>query len=168
VGWAFVSSSHLDEPTAGRLLEPRHRGSPGLAQPAMLTNPEGDLEQTGRRSGRRGPRPVSARRRRRLARWLRRTASRALDPDPRQPQSRLLLRDRAAAVCGDLLEIADSLERTDDPDRQAVEALLELLRNGCNSPLYNANVHESELRATLYYARAALLLRREQPREGDS
>jgi len=165
VGWAFLSSSHLDEPTAGRLLEPRHSGSTGLAQPAMLTSPERGLEQTGRR---RGPRPVSARRRRRLARWLRRTARRALDPDPRHPQSRLLLRDRAAGVCSDLLEIAGSLERTDDPDREAVEALLELLRNGCNSPLYNADVHESELRATLYYARAALLLRREQPREGDS
>lgn len=168
MAWTSLSHSHLDELAAGQRTEPRHCGGAGLAQPTMLTSPEVDAEPARRRSGRSAPRPVSARRRRRLAQWLRRTASRSLDPDPRHPRSGVLLHDRAAGVRDDLLEIADALERTDDPDRRTVHALLELLRNGCNSPLYDPDVHESELHATLYYARAALLLPREHPRDGAS
>ncbi len=37
-----------------------------------------------------------------------------------------------------------------------MEALRALLRNGCDSPLYNADLHMSELRAALYYLRVGL------------
>ena len=107
-------------------------------------------------SGRNAPGAVSARRRRMLAKWLRLTAARPRDR-VRPARLEVLLYDRAAAVRSELLEIADLLERTHDPDPACVASLHELLRNGCDSPLYNAEVHESELRATLYYARRALL-----------
>jgi hypothetical protein len=109
-----------------------------------------------RASPTRAPRPASPRRRRALAQWLRRTAELPIHRD-RARRFEVLLRDRVALVRPDLLELADMLERTDDPDPACVETLSELLRNGCDSPLYNSAVHESELRATLYFARAALL-----------
>jgi hypothetical protein len=67
-----------------------------------------------------------------------------------------LLRDRVTAVRTDLLELAVMLERADDPDPARVAALHDLLANGCDSPLYNPEVHVSELRATLYYVRSGL------------
>ena len=48
------------------------------------------------------------------------------------------------------------LERTHDPDPARVEALRNLLANGCDSPLYNAEIHISELHATLNYVRSGL------------
>jgi hypothetical protein len=68
----------------------------------------------------------------------------------------VLLLDRVAAVRGDLLDIAAMLENAEDPDVACVADLHQLLTDGCSSPLYNASVHPSELRAILYYARAAL------------
>lgn len=59
-------------------------------------------------------------------------------------------------VRSDLIELADLLERADDPDPECVATLRELLRNGCDSPLYNADLHISELRARLYFARRRL------------
>jgi hypothetical protein len=90
-----------------------------------------------------------------IARWLRRTANRAADGDPRR-RFEVLLRDRVALVRTDLLALADLLERTEDPDPACVKALRELLRNGCDSPLYNAELHMSELQAALYYLRVGL------------
>ena len=99
---------------------------------------------------------VSARGRRCVARWLRRTANAAHDPDPVRRRQNVLLHYRAAAVRAELLEIAATLERADDPDPACLAQLHELLANGCNSPLYNSAIHVSELRATLYGVRAGL------------
>jgi hypothetical protein len=33
-----------------------------------------------------------------------------------------------------------------------------LLADGCDSPLYNSEIHVSELRATLYWVRARLVM----------
>ncbi|MGZ6566735.1 MAG: hypothetical protein ACXVE9_04875 [Solirubrobacteraceae bacterium] len=75
----------------------------------------------------------------------------------RRPRTReLLLYDRVAEVRTELIEIAAILERFDDPDPAAVALLHDLLADGCGSPLYNPDVHVSELRATLYYVRSAL------------
>ncbi len=67
----------------------------------------------------------------------------------------MLLYYRAAAVRADLLEIAALLEHAHDPDPGSVAALRDLLR-GERSPLFDAAVAASELRATLDRARAAL------------
>ena len=68
----------------------------------------------------------------------------------------MLLLDRVATVRPELLELADALERCGDPDPAAVADLRRLLTDGCQSPLYNPEVHISELRATLYYLRSGL------------
>lgn len=99
---------------------------------------------------------VSARNRRVLAQWLRRTANRAHDPDPIRRRREALLHYRAAAVRTELLEIAAILEHAHNPDPACVKALHDLLANGCDSPLYNANIHASELRGTLDYVRSGL------------
>jgi hypothetical protein len=109
-----------------------------------------------RRAERKPVRLVSARNRRMLAQRLRRTAKDAHDRDPIRRRYDVLLHHRAAAVRTDLLEIAALLERTHDPDPASVAALHELLANGCDSPLYNADIHISELRATLHGVRAGL------------
>jgi hypothetical protein len=110
-----------------------------------------------RRLSRKRRRLVSTHRRRALAEWLRRTADKPHDPYPGRWRGELLLHDRVKAVRSELHEIASLLERAPAPDPAWIESLHDLLANGCDSPLYNADVHESELRATLYYARAALL-----------
>ena len=61
----------------------------------------------------------------------------------------LLLVDRAAAVRTIVLRIAALLDRARAPDSEACAELDKLLRNGCSSPLYNSDVHVSELYATL-------------------
>ena len=109
-----------------------------------------------RRTERRHRRLVSARNRRNLARWLRLTATHATDRDPVRRRHDVLLHYRAAAVRTDLLEIAALLERSHDPDPDRVAALRNLLANGCDSPLYNADIDFSELRATLDYVRSGL------------
>jgi hypothetical protein len=59
-------------------------------------------------------------------------------------------------VRADLLEIAALLECTSAPDPGCVAVLHRLLTDGCASPLFNRDVHPSELRATLYYLRGLL------------
>jgi hypothetical protein len=100
--------------------------------------------------------PVSARQRRIIVRWLRRTARRVQQPHPLVAHRETLLHDRVAAVRGSLLEIAAMLERADDPDPGCISELRVLLSNGCDSPLYNPDLHISELHAMLYYVRATL------------
>ncbi len=111
------------------------------------------------RSGatRKHARLVGPRNRRVIARWLRRTAARADERHPLSRRGETLLVSRVAAVRTDLLQIASLLERTDDPDPMSMGALSELLANGCDSPLYNADIHISELYATLYYIRIGLV-----------
>lgn len=101
-------------------------------------------------------RGVSRRRRHMLARWLRRTAKRATRTDALEGRREPLLCHRVRNVSGQLLEIAWLLERSTDPDPRPVAELHTLLKDGCESPLYNPHIHESELRATLHYLRSAL------------
>jgi hypothetical protein len=103
---------------------------------------------------------VNPRERRRLVSWLRLTASRTQPSHPVCRRRELLLYDRVAGVRGDLLELAALLEQADDPDPACVSELRRLLRDGCQSPLYNRDVHTSELRATLYYTKQAIAERR--------
>jgi hypothetical protein len=92
---------------------------------------------------------VSARNRRVLAQWLRRTASRAVDPDPIRRRRDVLLHYLAAALRTDLLQIAATLEHAHDPDPARMAALHNVLSNGRDSPLYNAGIHTSGPKATL-------------------
>jgi hypothetical protein len=86
-----------------------------------------------------------------------RTVARATPSrDPLRRRFDVLLYDRVAEVRADLLEIAQLLAVADDPGRDCVVELNRLLRDGCDSPLYNADIHPSELRATLYQVRSRL------------
>lgn len=109
-----------------------------------------------RRAERKRMRLVGVRNRRILAAQLRLTARHASDRDAIRRRHDVLLHYRAAAVRTDLLEIAALLQHTPDPCPDCVEALRTLLADGCDSPLYNADVHFSELRATLDYVRSGL------------
>jgi hypothetical protein len=111
----------------------------------------------GRSAERKRARVVSARNRRVLAQWLRRTANRTPRPRPVTLTPEPLLHYRAAAVRTELLEIAALLERAHDPDPACVAELRRLLANGCDSPLYNSDIHVSELHATLHHVRARLV-----------
>jgi hypothetical protein len=113
-----------------------------------------------RTAARKDARLRSADNRRVLAKWLRRTAQHTQLPHPLARRRETLLHYRVAAVRTDLLEIAAILEHAHDPDPTSVAALHELLANGCDSPLYNADIHVSELHATLHYARAGLSAQR--------
>jgi hypothetical protein len=95
--------------------------------------------------------------RRVIVQWLRRTANRTDEPHPIARRGQALLHYRAAAVRTELLELAAALERAQNPDPACLATLHELLANGCDSPLYNPDIHVSELRATLHYARAGML-----------
>jgi hypothetical protein len=101
-------------------------------------------------------RRVTARQRRKLVGWLRLTARRRRRPQTGRYRCDLLLEARVAEVRADLLEIAAMLEWAGDPDPACVAELHRLLRDGCESPLYNRDVHLSELRAIVYYAKQAL------------
>jgi hypothetical protein len=96
------------------------------------------------------------RERRVIVQWLRRTANRTEEPHPIARRRQALLHYRAAAVRTELLEIAATLEHTHDPDPDCMATLRDLLANGCDSPLYNSDIHVSELRATLHYVRSGL------------
>jgi hypothetical protein len=92
---------------------------------------------------------LSGRNRRRLVASLRRAAT----YDSTESRRTVLLVDRVAAARNALLEIATVLEHADDLDPCWVSAIHRLLTDGCESPLYNRDVHVSELLATLYYLR---------------
>lgn len=108
------------------------------------------------RAARKRARLTSAHSRRVLAKWLRRTANctRPRHRLARTPEP--LLHYRAAAVRADLLELAAMLEHTLNVDPDRIATLQDLLANGCDSPLYNPDIHISELHATLHYLRAGL------------
>ena len=98
----------------------------------------------------------AGRKRRVIVQWLRRTANRAHDTDPIRRRREALLHCRAAAVQTDLLEIAAMLERTHTPNPACVATLHEVLANGCDSPLYNAEMDISELHRVLNRVRSGL------------
>ncbi len=85
-----------------------------------------------------------------------RSVARQAGSEARQPRFGVLLGERAALVRGELLEVAALLEAAADPDPGVVAELYRLLTDGCSSPLYNRDVHISELQAALYYARLHL------------
>ncbi len=96
------------------------------------------------------------RRRRKLVRGLRSVAARTPAPDPVHRRRELLLLDRVAEIRADLLHLAALLEGANAPDPGWVGELSTLLCDGCRSPLYNPDVHESELRATVHHLRTRL------------
>jgi hypothetical protein len=59
----------------------------------------------------------------------------------------------AAAAREELLDIALILERAGELDASWMREAHKLLTDGCGSPLYNPDIHVSELWATLYYLR---------------
>jgi hypothetical protein len=121
----------------------------------------GDASAIARAHPSAGARRVSARKRRRLVGSLRRTANHRPSRDPARRRFEVLLGERVQLVRSDLLEIAALLERASDPDPECVRTLHRLLTDGCESPLYNPDVHPSELRATLYVVRSRLAAARE-------
>jgi hypothetical protein len=125
--------------------------------PATVEQNRSILERwQARRAEHKQARLTSAHNRRILAKWLRRTANRTPHPRPRTRTPEPLLHYRVSAVRTDLLEIAATLEHAQTPDPARVTALHDLLANGCDSPLYNADIHISELYATLDYVRSGL------------
>jgi hypothetical protein len=90
---------------------------------------------------------------------LRRLANRRPPRDGACRRFEVLLDDRLALVRADLLEIASLLERASQPDPWCLTTLHRLLTDGCESPLYNRDVHPSELRATIFYLRSRLIAR---------
>jgi hypothetical protein len=138
---------------------PIHR--PTEAPTPTTTERAGALESwRQRRAERKRSRLVSARSRRVHAQWLRRTANRASDQDPLRRRREALLHYRAAAVRGDLLELAAMLDRTHEPDATCMAALHDLLANGCDSPLYNKDIPVSELHTTIERVHAGLAAQR--------
>ena len=91
-----------------------------------------------------------------MAGWLRAAVARATASGRLVRRSGLLLCDRVVAVQAELLEIAELLERAERPDAEAVTTVRRLLTDGLQSPLFNRDVHPSELLATLYYLRQRL------------
>ena len=110
--------------------------------------------RSARRAG--GRRPRIRRRQRALVTALLSVADATPSRDPLRRRFEVLLHDRVQEVRGDLLGIARRLEVTDDLDPECARELDRLLRDGCDSPLYNPDIHPSELRATLYHVRLRL------------
>ena len=98
-------------------------------------------------------RPAPARARSRLARRLRRLAGTSLEPDPVRRRYVLLLVDRVADVRDDLLEVADLIEQAATADPRCLAEVRRLLTSGCDSALYNPDIHVSELHAGMYFLR---------------
>ncbi len=96
------------------------------------------------------------RRNRRLASWAVRTAEHVPSRGRLRTSAELLIPERVEAVRSDLLEIAAVLEHLDEADRASTGLLHKLLSDGCDSPLYNADLHVSELQAALYYVKKGL------------
>jgi hypothetical protein len=132
----------------------QHTHTGRAAQPAPT--PTGTTTENGLGLRERWRQRRAEHRRRVIVQWLRRTANQAGQRDPIARRRQPLLHYRAAAVRSDLLEIAAALERAPNPAPASVATLGELLANGCDSPLYNPDIHVSELRATLDRVRAGL------------
>jgi hypothetical protein len=99
---------------------------------------------------------VSRRTQRRLVASLRRLARLESPRGGIRRRFEVILYDRIALVRTDLLEIAELLEQAPDPDSRCMTELQRLLTDGCESALFNPDVHPSELRASLYYVHSRL------------
>jgi hypothetical protein len=109
---------------------------------------ESDLSRVARVIGDRSRERAHHTQRHGLVAELRRVSRRAATP-PRTRRFDVLLCDRALAVRAELLEVAAALERTSRPSGRTLEALRRLLRDGCDSPLYNPAVPEERLAMAL-------------------
>jgi hypothetical protein len=119
-----------------------------------LERPHGQLARWRERTAeRKRRRLVSPRRRRALAHGLRRTAA-STHPPTRFDVCPILL-DRVTPLRIDLLQIADALDQTRNPDPTAVALIHVLLTDG-RSPLYNQGVPSADLHFALSRARAGL------------
>jgi hypothetical protein len=112
------------------------------------TPPESSLTPQRRGGAGRLSRRSRDRQRLKLVEGLRRAARRAgTAAKPRRYE--VLLRNRAALVRPQLLEVAAALERVAEPDPDTLGTLRWLLTDGCASPLFNSDVPTAELIATL-------------------
>jgi hypothetical protein len=127
-----------------------------LSAPTAATNRDALKYYRERKAARKRARLTGSRHRRAIARWLRRTARHSPKPHPLARRRETLLHYRVALVRAELLEVAAILEHTPNPDPACIGELHELLANGCDSPLYNPDIHASELQATLHHIRDLL------------
>lgn len=67
-----------------------------------------------------------------------------------------MLVDRVGDVRDDLLEVADLIEQAAAADPSCLAEVRRLLTSGCDSPLYNPDLHVSELHASMYFLRCRL------------
>jgi hypothetical protein len=98
---------------------------------------------------------VRPRRRRALARELRRTAALTEPPSRLDRVAIPVLLDRVATARAEMLDLAVALECSSDPDPDAIAIVRKLLRDGC-SPIYNPNAPATQLTTALSAARTAL------------
>ena len=125
------------------------------------TPPEPSLTLPRRRRAGRFSGRSRDRQRLKLVAGLRRVARRAgTAAKPRRYE--VLLRNRAALVRPQLLEVAAALERVAEPDPDTLRTLRWLLTDGCTSPLFNSDVPTAELMAAL--DRVWVQLEAEDPR----
>ncbi len=97
-----------------------------------------------------------ARARRRIAQRVRRLAGASPERDPVRRRHVFLLVDRVADVHDDLLEVADLIEQAATADPHCLAEVRRLLTSGCDSPLFNPDLHVSELHASMYFLRCHL------------
>ncbi len=60
------------------------------------------------------------------------------------------------AVREELLELAALIDQAHDVDPECLAEVRRLLMHGCDSPLYNPDIHPSEMAAALYFLRSRL------------
>ncbi len=106
--------------------------------------------------GRRAGRVPSDRQARALVRQLRRVARSRPDRDPVRRRYVLYQHHRVDAVRSELLELAALLEQAHDIDPETLADVRRLVTSGCDSPLYNPDLHPSEMVAALYFLRSRL------------
>jgi hypothetical protein len=81
--------------------------------------------------------------------WLQRTANHTIEPHPIARRRQAVLPYRAAAPNSS--RSPPSSQRTPHPDPGCLATLQQLLANGCDRPLYDPDIHISELRANLHH-----------------
>ena len=140
-----------------RANQPTSNQHTPLATSQLITGAPTTTTSRGRSAPRRWCKHRADRRRHLLVKWLRRTANHTGPAHPIARRRQTLLHHRVGAVRSELLEIAAALEHNLDPNPTSLIGLHQLLANGCDSPLYNPDIHISELRATLHYLNKGLV-----------